>query len=340
MKAYIVKNQNAMFYECGFSCDNGYFLKLEDEAFFITDSRYTFEAKEAIKNATVIQGDRRDLLKTVRKLIKNLKSLTINPDEWSIQEYDRVSKKLHVKFIKKPNFSQIKREVKTPKEVKRLKKAALLGQNAFDEFASFIREKGIGKSEIELRFEAEKIFKAKGRLGLSFSPIVAINENAAKPHALPSQKVLKEGDLLLLDAGVLYKRYCSDRTRTAQVSGDFHFKKDQKFTNKFRQKIYDIVLKAQENGIKAAKVGVKACDVDKACRDVIQKAGYGKYFTHSTGHGVGVDIHELPVIGRRNKNILKENTIFSIEPGIYIPGEFGIRIEDVVMLTNKGAEVL
>lgn len=340
MKPYIVKNENAMFFECGFSCDNGYFLKLKNGAFFITDSRYTVEAKEVIKNATVLLGDRRDLLKTVRKLIKDSKSLTLNSSEWTLEEFQRLSQRLHVKFIKKPNFSQIKREIKDKHEIKILKKAASLGADAFDEFAHFVRREGIGKTELELHFEAEKIFKANGKLGLSFSPIVAINENAAKPHALPSKKVLKKGDLLLLDAGVLYKRYCSDRTRTAEVGGDFNFKKEQKFKDKFRQKIYDIVLKSQEAGIKKAKVGVRAKDIDKACRDVIDKAGFGKYFTHSTGHGVGVDIHELPVIGRRNKKRLEQGCVFSIEPGIYLPNEFGVRIEDVVMLTDRGVEIL
>ncbi len=340
MTPYIIKNENALYYECGFSCDNAYFLKLKNEAFFITDSRYTVEAKEEIKNATVLQGDRRDLLKTVRKLIKNIKALEFNSSEWSLEDYKRLTKKLSVKFVAKPNFSQIKREIKTEKEVKTLRKASKLGAKAFDEFARFVREEGIGKTEFELHFEAEKIFKNHGKLGLSFSPIVGINENAAKPHALPSKKVLKKGDLLLLDAGVLYKRYCSDRTRTAYVDENFNFSKKQKFKSKFQQKIYDIVRKSQEAGFKAAKVGERACDVDKACRDVIEKAGYGKYFIHSTGHGVGIDIHELPVIGRRNKKILEENSVFSVEPGIYLPGEFGVRIEDVVRLTSKGAEIL
>ncbi len=340
MTPYIIKNENALFYECGYSCDNGYFLRLKKEAFFITDSRYTVEAKEVIKNATVLQGDRRDLLKTVRKLLKGTKSLTINSSEWSLEEYKRLNKKLSTKLIEKPNFSQIKREIKSEKEVKILKKASKLGAQAFDEFAKFIQEEGIGKTERELHFKAENIFKSHGKLGLSFSPIVAINENAAKPHALPSKKILKKGDLLLLDAGVLYKRYCSDRTRTAYVDENFNFSKKQKFKNKFQQKIYDIVLKSQEAGIKKAKAGVRANEVDKACREVIEKAGYGKYFIHSAGHGVGIDIHELPVINTKNKKRLEANSVFSVEPGIYLPGEFGVRIEDVVRLTDRGAEIL
>ncbi len=339
---YITNNENAMFYECGFSCDNGYFLKLKNKAYFITDARYTSEAEEYIKNAKVIEGDRRDLLLSVREILhkKKAKKLVFDPNTWSVSEFERLSKDLGINFLQRENFSQKKRIVKSDEEIKILKKASQKGAKAFDKFAKFVREKGVGLSEEELFFEAEKILKNKGKLGLSFSPIIGINENAAKPHALPSKKKLKEGDLLLFDAGVLYKRYCSDRTRTAEVGADFNFKKEQKFKDKFRQKIYDLVLRAQEASIKAVRLGVKASEIDKAGRDVIEKAGYGKYFIHSTGHGVGVDIHELPVIGRRGDTIIEENMVFSVEPGIYLPGRFGVRIEDVVVSTAKGAEIL
>ncbi|MBS9778803.1 MAG: aminopeptidase P family protein [Campylobacteraceae bacterium] len=340
--AYIVNNENAMFYECGFSCDNGYFLKLKNKSYFITDARYVSEAKEYVKKTKVIEGDRRDLLLSVREILqkKKVKKLSFDPNSWSVSEFNRLSKDLHVRLEQKANFSQQKRIIKSDDELKILAKASKKGAKAFDKFAAFVREYGIGLSEEELFFEAEKIFKNKGKLGLSFSPIVGINENAAKPHALPSKKKLKQGDLLLLDAGVLYKRYCSDRTRTAEVGEDFNFKKQQKFKDKFRQKVYDTVLKAQEESIKAVKLGVKASDIDKAGRDVIEKAGFGKYFIHSTGHGVGVDIHELPTIGRRSESIIEENMVFSIEPGIYLPGKFGVRIEDVVVAKANGAEIL
>ncbi len=343
MKPFIVKNENAMYFECGFSCDNGYFLHLKKQNYFITDSRYTFEASEVIKNAEVLLGDRGDLLGTIKEILKknSIKSLVYNPNEWSVSEFKRLSEDMNLEFIAQPNFSQIKRIKKNKKELKILKKASKLGAKAFDKFAKYVRKNGIGKSEARLHFEAEKIFKSYGKLGLSFSPIVAINENAAKPHALPSEtKILKEGDLLLLDAGVIYKRYCSDRTRTAEVNENFNFKKKQIFKDEEKQKIYNIVLKAQKASIKAVKIGAKASDIDKAGRDVIQKAGYGEYFIHSTGHGVGVDIHELPNINSKSDTIIEEGMVFSIEPGIYLPNKFGVRIEDVVIATKKGAKVI
>lgn len=342
MTPFVLCGENAIYYECGFSCDNAYFLALKDRAYFITDSRYTLEAKECVKHATVIEGYRRDLLKTLRKLLKHhgIKKVHFNPGEWSVAEYERATKSLHTKWVPKKNFSQKRRTIKSEKEIKILKKAAKLGAEAFDRFADFVSSEGVGLTEERLYFEAENILKDGGRLGLSFAPIIAINENAAKPHALPSKKILKKGDLLLVDAGILFKRYCSDRTRTAEVGKKMNFGKKQSFSDKKRQKIYDLVLKAQEASIKAIKPGVKASEIDKIGRDIISKAGYGDYFIHSTGHGVGIDIHELPIIGRSSKEVLKEGMVFTVEPGIYLPNEFGVRIEDMVLVTKNSVEVL
>ena len=180
-----------------------------------------------------------------------------------------------------------------------------------------------------------------GKLDISFEPIVAINENAAKPHALPTTKKLKLNDLILVDAGIKYKRYCSDRTCTSVVDFEkFSFKREQKFKNEKHQKVYDIVLKAQLNAIEKTRVGMKASEVDKLTRDVIGKAGFGKYFIHSTGHGVGLDIHEFPNINSKSDVIIEENMVFTIEPGIYLPNEFGVRIEDTIVMQKGKAVIL
>lgn len=337
--SYITTNENAIFYECGFSSDNAIFIRINDKkAFFITDSRYTLEAKNEIKNAKVV--DAKNLILKAKEILRKnkVKKLEIDPKDWNIEKFEIFKQKLDIKFIKKAAMQ--KRIKKTQDEIKIIKKAVKKGELAFDEFAKFIQENGVGLSERELQFEAARIFQNKGKLGLSFPPIVAINENAAKPHALPSKKLLQTGDLLLVDAGVLYKRYCSDRTRVAQINANFNFSKKQIFTNKKRQKIYDIVLKAQEEAIKFSKPGVKCSHIDKVARDVITKAGYGKYFSHSTGHGVGLDIHELPVISTSSKDILQEGMVFTIEPGIYLPDEFGVRIEDMILVTKNGVEIL
>jgi len=151
---------------------------------------------------------------------------------------------------------------------------------------------------------------------------------------------LRYGDLLLLDAGVKFNRYCSDRTRTACFDENFNFGKEQNFKNAKRQEIYEIVKEAQALAIAAVMPGKKASEIDVAARDFIAAQGYGEAFFHSTGHGVGVDIHELPFISKRGDTVLQEGMVFSVEPGIYLPGEFGVRIEDVVVVRENEAEIL
>jgi len=340
---YILRDENAVYYECGFSCDNVVFLKFGSEAFFITDSRYDTEAREFIKGAEVIISERRDMYPKVRELIKkaNIKELIFNPSEWSLHSYEEFSKDIDaVEFKRVANFSQQKRIIKSDEELDILRAAASFGAKAFDSFALFLNKSGLHVSEQRLHYEAESILKNYGELGLSFSPILGVNKNAAKCHALPLLDTLNKGDLILFDAGVKYKRYCSDRTRTAEFDQNLNFGKAQKFSDIKRQKIYDIVLKSQEAGIKKARAGVKACEVDKACRSVIESYGYEKYFIHSTGHGVGLDIHELPVISSKSETVLEEGMVLTIEPGIYLPEEFGVRIEDTVVITSAEAEIL
>ncbi|AFL67637.1 M24 family metallopeptidase [Sulfurospirillum barnesii] len=342
MNNYILQNENALYYECGFSCDHAIFLKLGSEAFFITDARYTTEASEAIANATVLEGARGDLLKTARLLIRKsgIKSLCYNPAEWDVEAYAKLSETLRITFCKRPNFSQQKRMIKTKGELELLKKAAHFGKEAFEHFGVFLKQHGKGMDEKRAFFEAEAILKHHGALGISFEPIVAFGENAAKPHALPTCKTLQEDELILFDAGVKYERYCSDRTRTTCFNERLCFEKEQHFSDALKQKVYDTVLRAQEAALKAVRVGVKTNEIDKAAREVIDKAGFGSYFVHSTGHGVGLDIHELPIISARSKTVIEENMVFTIEPGIYLPKQFGVRIEDTIIVRNNGAEIM
>ena len=331
---YILNKENEIYYECGWSSDNALFLSLDGEKFVITDSRYTLDAKENAK-AEVIEA--RDLIKKAREFIlkKRIKKLKIDFKNFSKEDISKLS--LAVFLQNTPDLSFKKRLIKSEKELEIIKKAVKKGAKAFSEFAKVI-ENGIDEYELSFRFK-EKLTK-RAKRDLSFEPIVAINENAAKPHAVVSAKKLKNGDLLLLDAGLKYKRYCSDRTRTVYIGKDISMGKKQKFPRHI-QKVYDVVLKAQEKAIKSVKIGMKACELDKIARDVIIDAGYGKYFIHSLGHGVGLDIHEWPFINSKNEIRLKEGMVFTIEPGIYIPGEFGIRIEDMMAIDYNGkAKVL
>jgi Xaa-Pro aminopeptidase len=151
---------------------------------------------------------------------------------------------------------------------------------------------------------------------------------------------LHRGDLLLVDAGLKYRRYCSDRTRTVYTEKGFTFDTDQNFKSKKTQKAYDTVLKAHDYAIEKARSGMKAKKIDALARNIISKAGFGDYFVHSTGHGVGLDIHEMPYISTRSNTSIEDGMVFTIEPGIYIPGEFGIRIEDMVAMVDGRAVIL
>jgi Xaa-Pro aminopeptidase len=339
MNYIVFKNESALYYECNYSCDNAIFLKLGKEAFFITDGRYEIEAKRAIKRAQVLITNTL-LDKLIEILKKNrVKNIAIDPVEWDIYSFDRLKSQVPTKFKFIPNMSHKKRVIKSAKEIKYLKKAVKLGKDSFKKIA-FALNNLEGSNEIELNFIIESYLRDYGLRDLSFEPIFAINENAAKPHAIASKKSLKKGDLILLDAGVKYKRYCSDRTRTAYYDKDFTFNTKQKFKSNKIQKAYDCVLKAHDMAIKKARAGMRAKDIDKIARDVIEKKGFGKYFVHSTGHGVGIDIHEMPYISYKSDTVIEDGMVFTIEPGIYIEGEFGIRIEDMVVISNSKAEVL
>ena len=337
---YIVKDENAIYYECAYSSDNALFLKLGSESFFITDSRYKVEAEELVQDATVIIDG--DLYTQANKLIKlsKVKKINYDPKEWSLFHFEKLRDTLKTKFKKAPDFSHKKRIIKSSQEIVLLKKAARLGAKSFDDFAELIKKHGFKQDENMLTFMAKAMLSRKGKYELSFDPIVAVNANAAKPHALPTNSKLLKHDLLLVDAGLKYERYCSDRTRTVSTKKNFEFSTEQKFKNKKIQKAYDVVLKAHDNAIRKARSGMKANKVDALTRDIITKAGYAKYYIHSTGHGVGLDIHEMPYIASKSGTIIEDGMVYTIEPGIYIPGEFGIRIEDMVVMEGGRAEVL
>jgi len=340
MKNYILQNENGVYFECGYSCDNEIFISLGGDNYFITDARYEVEAKLMAKNCEIIISN--DLIQEAKKILKKnkIKKIAFDPNDFSFFSYKKIKEHLDIKFIQKPNYSKMKRIIKTNDEIQLISKAMKLGRKGFKRFSEYLHKEGIGENEKHLFFKAKEFMSNEGELDLSFDPIVAINENSAKPHAIPTYKQLSKNDFLLVDAGVKYKRYCSDRTCCTTIHKELNFKRKQSFKKKLEQKVYDIVLKAQETAISKARSGMKASQIDKFARDVIEKAGYGKYFIHSTGHGVGLDIHEYPNINSKSDIILEDNMVFTVEPGIYLNNKFGVRIEDTVVLKNGRAVIL
>ncbi|MEA2047296.1 MAG: M24 family metallopeptidase [Campylobacterota bacterium] len=337
---YMLKDENAIYYECGYSCDNALYLSLGSEAYFITDSRYTIEATQNVQGAKVIIN--RDLYGEAVALLNSteVKKVFFDPKEWSVAAFELLSSQTKTIFKHAPDFSHKKRMIKSDEELKILSKAAKLGAKAFKSLAKEFRKNGFGEDEYTLTHRAKTILGDYGKYELSFDPIVAINANAAKPHAMPTSTVLEKNDLLLVDAGLKYKRYCSDRTRTVQADKYLMFDTEQMFKSKKIQKAYDTVLKAHDNAIAKARSGMKAKKVDALTRDIVIKAGFGEYYVHSTGHGVGLDIHEMPYISSKSDTMIEDGMVYTIEPGIYIPDEFGIRIEDMVAMVDGKALVL
>ena len=337
---YMLKDENAIYYECGYSCDNALYLSLGSEAYFITDSRYTLDANDHVKNAHIIING--DLYAEAVKLLKTakIKQVIFDPKEWTVDGFERIRSTLKLEFKAVLDFSHKKRIIKSDEELKILSKAAKLGAKAFKNLAKEFRKNGFGKDEYTLTHMAKGILGDFGKYELSFDPIVAINKNAAKPHAMPTSTVLEKNDLLLVDAGLKYKRYCSDRTRTIQADKYLMFDTNQSYKRKKIQKAYDTVLRAHDNAIAKARSGMKAKKVDALTRDIIRKAGFGEYYVHSTGHGVGLDIHEMPYISTKSDTIIEDGMVYTIEPGIYIPDAFGIRIEDMVAMVDGKAVVL
>ncbi|GAA7257393.1 aminopeptidase P family protein [Helicobacter pylori] len=337
---YFVTQESAQYYECSVCCDHAVVLVCEDVKFFITDGRYQTEAQQYCNSQTQVRIAH-DLFLELSFILQaqKVKELIFDPLLLSVADYQKLTSMLkEIRFIPQDNFHQELRKVKTPQEIEKIAYSQQLNREAFANFGSFLSE-NIGKSEKELQFLSKTFLTHQGEFNLSFEPIFALNGNGAKPHALPeSQSVLKNGDWILFDAGLKYENYCSDMTRCGYFDKGIDFFSPK--IHPLHQRLYNIVLKAKEYAIENLREGMRAKEVDALARGVIEKEGYGKYFVHSTGHGIGLDIHELPRIGPRSEEVISEGMVFSIEPGIYLPDEIGIRLEDLVVIKNGRAQKL
>lgn len=216
------------------------------------------------------------------------------------------------------------RRIKDADEIQRMQQASRLNDEALNEIRGLLHE---GISELEVAAGLNAIYKRQGTQGASFGPLVSFGANAAIGHHKPDATTLKEGDCVLIDTGCKLDSYCSDMTRT------FFWKR---VTDK-QKEVYETVKRANLAAQAAMKPGMKFCEIDKVARDIITEAGYGPYFTHRLGHCIGIEVHDAGDVSAANQDIVKEGMIFSCEPGIYLPGEFGVRIEDLMLITKDGA---
>ena len=215
------------------------------------------------------------------------------------------------------------RIIKDDSELEFIQRSATIADNVFIET---LKHKLFGMSEIEIAELITELIKEKGGEGVSFDPIVASGPNGANPHHMPTTKKIEKGELVVLDFGARYRHYSSDITRTIGIEN----------LDKASKEVYDTVLGAQENAFQKVRRGISARDIDFEARIYIESKNFGRYFTHRTGHGLGLDVHELPYISSTSYTSLQDNMVFTIEPGIYIPGKFGVRIEDDVCINQKG----
>lgn len=254
------------------------------------------------------------------------KTIGVNASTKAVSILD-IKNALDVNFINGNEILEEIRIIKDEQEIEYLKKAAKLADEVFTDIVKFIRP---GIQERDIKNKIEELFMEKGADGLSFNPIVASGPNSSKPHYNEDSRYIQEKDVIILDFGCKYKGLCSDMSRTVFVGG----------VSDEEREIYDIVYRSNEAGEKYAKEGVSAESVDKVSRDVIKNAGYGDYFLNRLGHGIGYSVHEAPDIKGSNNRILEKGMSFSIEPGIYIPGKFGMRIEDIVIIGKDGPEII
>lgn len=213
--------------------------------------------------------------------------------------------------------------IKKPDDILSILKAEALGDKCFEHILGYIKA---GMTEKQVADEIERTLYALGAEGLAFETICVSGVNTNKPHGVPSGKVIEEGDLLTMDFGAVYEGFCGDMTRTIGIG----CLSDEQIH------VYEVVLQAQLAGLEACRAGVTCADADKAARDIIDAAGYGEYFIHTTGHGVGREVHEAPRLAKNSEDILQINMAVTIEPGIYIPDKFGARIEDLAIITDFG----
>ncbi|MBS7345848.1 MAG: aminopeptidase P family protein [Caryophanon sp.] len=256
----------------------------------------------------------------------DLQTLAIEKDHVTVSRYEALQARFDATFVAFDAHINAMRVRKDEEELQKMREAAKLADYAIEVGVNAIEE---GRTEMEILNIIESAIKAKG-YAMSFDTMVLAGEKSASPHGVPGDRKIQRGDMILFDLGVIYEGYCSDITRTVAF-GD---------VSDAQKHIYNAVLGANEAAIAAVKPGVRAMDLDKIARDVITEAGYGDYFTHRLGHGLGISVHEFPSINGSNDYGLQAGTVFTIEPGVYKADVTGVRIEDDVVVTDTGVEVL
>ncbi len=313
-------------YFTGMKSSAGTILAFREKAYLIIDFRYIEKARAVVKNAEVIE--QKKLTLQLQQLLRehSVRSMAIESQTMTVSELAMYRRALpDVEIIDTDvlsNAVSALRTVKNEYELDCIRKAQEIAERAFDSILTFIK---VGVTEREIALELDRQMLVNGAEGISFETIALAGANTSMPHGVPSDKKVGNGEFVLMDFGAVYNGYHSDMTRTVCVGEPSDEMKA----------VYDVVLQAQLACLENAKAGMSASDLDKIARDIISDAGYGDCFGHSLGHGVGMEIHEKPTAAPSSKEILKAGAVVTVEPGIYLAGKFGVRIEDFVILTEN-----
>lgn len=328
LDALIITSSINRRYVTGFTGTAGAVLITKGDAIFITDFRYTEQAAEQAKGFQIIEH-KQLITKEIKDQLKNLnvKRLGFEKDHVTYSQFENYKKELEVELAPVNGIIETLRLTKDTAELEIMRKAAKIADEAFEHIQSFIKP---GVKEIEISNELEFFMRKQGATSSSFDIIVASGFRSALPHGVASDKEIQAGELVTMDYGALYNGYCSDITRTVAV-GEI----DEKL-----KEIYDTVLEAQRRGVDGIRPGITGKEADALTRDYIKEKGYGDYFGHSTGHGLGMEVHEGPGLSFRSDKKLKPGMVVTVEPGIYVPEVGGCRIEDDVVVTESGNERL
>lgn len=328
-EAVLVSSEHNMRYLGGFCGGEGYLFLTRERSVVIVDSRYTTQAKEEAPDFEVVEiGGDRGFGEVIGELIRETKTerLLFEDKYLTYETFMGLKEKCSsIEWVPAGELLDGLRAVKSEEELALIKKAEAIGDRAFARILNDLRP---GMTELEVAAKLEYYMREEGTAKNSFDSIVASGLHSAMPHAIPSEKKIEKGDFVTMDFGCIYKGYCSDMTRTVVVG-----KADEK-----QKEIYNVVLQAQLAAIEAIRPGRKGSEVDAVARSVIADAGYGAYFGHGLGHSVGLLIHENPSLSPKCHVVLQENVIETVEPGIYVPGFGGVRIEDLVCVTADGCE--
>ncbi len=317
---YITFDEAERFYLTGLSSTFGIALVGKGGNFFITDGRYIERAKE-VRNFKVILWKGWEEFTSLLKELK-AESLIVDPYRLKAKTYKELSNKFYL--IDSEGFLNELRAVKSEREISLITRAVQIAELSLKSVLHLLKP---GITEIEFRRALIEAFFKLGGKGEAFPTIVASGRNSAVPHWETGNREIRDGDLVIVDFGTVYGGYVSDITRTFLVGN---------VSNEARR-IYDAVLEAQELGVRELSAGKSCREVDLKVRKFLEDKGYGKFFTHSLGHGIGVEVHEAPTLSQRSKEVLKEGNVITVEPGVYIPEIGGVRIEDDCLITERGA---